>query len=331
MTEYKEVTVTSSKTLDTCKEECVGGDEDDDFVEVLVGLEQAIPTTAATDDDEDKNTNDNEGHFMDQLYLSSEMKRFFVVIGGLILVLVVIIVALAIPISKNYRENENEQEQQSTPYYEDDTSASNLKPCVIHPYAQNLEPLECSELTSHGDNDNNNPTSYWNDESFLCRLQVRPCDTDFSSFRLAWQGEFQMNFPEKFGVLDFESADEDDDGDNVLDASKVWVVMTDLKNNQLQLEYDGNSRYNTEQASFQSSEEGNITQIIYLQPLHSDYQFIYQQPALYHGDYNNYNDYVPGSLTCYNDPDIRIYIIIDGVLVDSCPKTIVEGCRNCLI
>lgn len=42
-------------------------------------------------------------------------------------------------------------------------------------------------------------------------------------------------------------------------------------------------------------------------------------------------DYVFGSLECYrqSDDDDRFYIIIDGVLVDSCPKRISEDCRIC--
>jgi len=45
----------------------------------------------------------------------------------------------------------------------------------------------------------------------------------------------------------------------------------------------------------------------------------------------DWNDYLFNSLECcepqYNSS--RIYIIIDGVLVDSCPKRIAEAFRQC--
>ena len=43
------------------------------------------------------------------------------------------------------------------------------------------------------------------------------------------------------------------------------------------------------------------------------------------------NDYLFDSLVCCEpqDDNFRIYIIIDGVLVDSCPKEISQNCRQC--
>lgn len=86
-----------------------------------------------------------------------------------------------------------------------------------------------------------------------------------------------------------------------LDSSEVWQVRTDKYGNQKMFPWKSRYRFWSE-GHWYKSEVGQF----------------------------DVNDYCFGSLECFTqDSDDFFFIIVDGVLVDSCPKSLAEHCRAC--
>lgn len=171
--------------------------------------------------------------------------------------------------------------------------------CGINPYEQLSEPATCEKVLS-----GTNTNSYYENNNFLCRTAERPCDADENSswnFEAGDSGDLVIDLGNN-GVLSFS---EDEDGE--LGSPEVWVLLADDEGNPVDgTDFDECFRFSSEGIIF-SSENG------------------------YSG--GDVNDYEFGSLECCSDydSDARVYIVIDGVVVDSCPPAVAEGCRNCVV
>ncbi|KAL9180678.1 hypothetical protein ACHAXT_011131 [Thalassiosira profunda] len=145
----------------------------------------------------------------------------------------------------------------------------------------------CGALMSQYDHTN----KYWENDNFLCRTNERPC--------LATSSELTMDFPNGMRVyfdLDSELRD--------FGPAEVWHFRTDRFGNMI------------------------------MEPWSSPYQFFADGRWFYdHEEFargHDFSNYRFPSLQCHSrepDPNNLAFIVIDGVLVDSCPKSVAEKCR----
>lgn len=145
--------------------------------------------------------------------------------------------------------------------------------------------------------------SFWEEDNYLCRMNVRPCDhvrgDDCAVFGFhADGGELFMDL-RGAGLLNFDIIQHDS---HDWGASEVWIVFATNEGTP-QSNFRSCFRFRAEGREFRSEEWAGVSFDV--------------------------NDYEIDSLECCEpqDDNSRIYIIIDGVLVDSCPKSVIEGCR----
>ena len=165
------------------------------------------------------------------------------------------------------------------------------KPCEAPEYVDSGYP-GCRGVVQ-GDHVN----SYWINEHFLCRTHQRPCEASEPVLFMCFGRE--MSITSTFHCIDFNTEEDE------LGPAEVWVVRTD-KNGQVKTRpWNSEYRFFSEGRWFSDSDEGAIGE-----------------------DFNNYRF---GSLTCgaWDDNNDYLFIIVDGVLVDSCPKSIAQQCRDC--
>ena len=163
-------------------------------------------------------------------------------------------------------------------------------PLLPEPLTPQPSPIDlCEELLEQDRHTN----SYWENKNFLCRTNERPCEATSSSIPEMDLGSTSFRMTIKF---DTEHSD--------YGPSEVWHVRTDSYGN-TKMSWNSPYRFYSESQWqwFNASNVGNW----------------------------DFNDYRFGSLECLDpqDADDFVFIVIDGVLVDSCPKSVAEECRIC--
>lgn len=170
--------------------------------------------------------------------------------------------------------------------------------CGVAEYEQLEEPAECDDLESGHTN------YYWGNDNFLCRLNERLCDTESENFEMDLGSD---------GVLKIDNGSWDY-GD-----AEVWAVFADNTGQMWNGETDDRNY------CFRFRAEGHWYYFGAVSPGPNDGFYELISPGV------DVNDYEFGSLECCDpqDEDSRFYIIIDGVLVDSCPESVGDKCRDC--
>ena len=259
-----------------------------------------------------------------QLEVLKRIKNWikFAVILLLVLVIVFLVYLLR---TQNYsdKDGQQEQQQQSTgpngynhydgPYYEtdepyvdpyhggggggwieDDVDMESYmqaaERCNVPPYTGYLDLYPCHEIVP------GHPNSFWYNELFLCRLSHRPCDGGV---------DYEHN-PGDYDVMDLLLGS--GDGNNgiirvpVFDPGEVWLFATDKNGQPITQTSDSCHRRFYSEGYWRSA-----------------------------SNFGDYNDYLFDSLICCEpeNDDVRIFVVIDGVLVDSCPKKFSQNCRLC--
>jgi hypothetical protein len=180
--------------------------------------------------------------------------------------------------------------------------------CDIPPYEHLLVPASCADL--RGDTKHTN--SYWENEDFVCRLNERPCDATPSV-----ENSFIVNLAEDDEYIDLYYLPAFTPGGD----GEVWVAIANTN----------------ETACFALRAEGHWCLFGSLEALDlpttcdgSDGQWcesVLVSPYISGNVAPSFHDYEFDSLRCCDGS--KVYIIIDGVLVDSCPKDVAEQCRHC--
>lgn len=190
--------------------------------------------------------------------------------------------------------------------------------CHINPTLLSFtKAYDCSEITG-GDS----PNSYWDNELFHCRLDQRPCDVDVGEGRHRYRKN-KRNLRQLYNTLEYPFTLTLSDGKNVsipldqgghdVGAHEVWLYV----------DSDGGSNNTApKNVCVTSDSEGykNKATCVGYYPLGV-------------GSIEDLNDFVFGSLVCPEEYDwgesVTLYVIVDGVLVDSCPPQIARDCRDC--
>ena len=178
--------------------------------------------------------------------------------------------------------------------------------CDIPPYEQLLQPSSCTDLRRNS----SHPNAFWDDEDFLCRLDERPCGTTRLGngyiINLANRSDFVDLYylpafrPGDDGKVWVAIANTDESACFGFRAEGHWYVFGDFEELDLPTPCDGT--------------DGEWCELLLSTP--------YTR-----GVAPDLNDYEFDSLRCCEGSEV--YIIIDGVLVDSCPKDLAKQCRNC--
>ena len=235
-----------------------------------------------------------------------------------VVVLVVLLFVLVITFfTYNITRNTDPQQQAAEPttVSEDPTSryphhnppdAPELEPfmqaseqCNVPAYSRNPSPFMCEEIVP------GHPNSYWYNELFLCRLNNRPCDN----------GIDYVHNPGEIDTMDLGA--DIGNGNTVVrnpvnavskphdyGAGEVWMFATDR---------NGEPIVQVPEECYRFYSEGY-------------WRFVEETLG------EDYNDYLFDSLQCCDDDEpenVRIFVLIDGVLVDSCPKRFSHNCRHC--
>jgi hypothetical protein len=224
------------------------------------------------------------------------------VLVGLVVLLACIITVPVVITSSNKHESENFCVEGDIEYgdpadfFDFDALAEAADRCGVAPYGQvpDLSYPDCRAIQPGHTN------SYWENENFLCRLSQRPCDVrDYTPPPgSTFDDDYYMDLGDE-GMLYLQQ----DSIPTWRDPAKVWAFFADSA---------GNAKGPSWSSCYRFYSEGR--------------QHVGQcSGSLY------YSDYMFESLVCCEpqDDDSRLYIIIDGVLVDSCPKRISRECRQC--
>jgi hypothetical protein len=178
--------------------------------------------------------------------------------------------------------------------------------CVIPSYEELLVPASCTDLTRNS----SHPNAFWDNGDFLCRLDERPCASTRPGNGYVVNLANRTDFVKLYNYPSFRPGDDgnvwvaiantDESGCFGFRAEGHWYVFGDLEELDLPTPCDGS--------------DGELCELLLRTPYTGEVA-----PSL--------NDYEFDSLKCCEES--RVYIIIDGVLVDSCPKDLAKECRTC--